>query len=151
MDTKNSNLTVFPFSVVMPVRITDINYGMHLGHTATAGIFHNARVLFLESHGFDEMNIDGNGLILRNSNYSFKNEATFNTSLLIKVAIGESSKSKFSFVYQATNQTTGKTIADGKEEFVFFDYTRRKMTRVPDRFLDFCNINNSKAVDNSHN
>src|SRR3990167_8592870 len=90
----------YPFTTKMPVRITDINYGMHLGHVATAGIFHNARVLFLNENGFDEMNIDGCGLILLNSHYSFKHEAKFNNALILNVAIGEYSKLKFNFIYQ---------------------------------------------------
>lgn len=77
----------FKFETIIPVRITDINYAKHLGHTALIGIFHNARVLFLSQNGFDEMNIDGLGLILLNSNYSFKSEAVFNTSLVVRVAI----------------------------------------------------------------
>src|SRR5438552_15338896 len=108
----NANkLTVsYPFATIIPVRITDINYGKHLGHVATAGIFHQARVLFLNENGFDEMNIDGYGVILLNSHYSFKSEARFNNNLLVHVGIGEFSKLKFNFVYKAINKDTNDVV-----------------------------------------
>lgn len=74
----NSEKMKYPFSTIIPVRITDINYGKHLVHVATVGIFHHARVLFLKENGFDEMNIDALGIILLNSHYSFKSEAKLN-------------------------------------------------------------------------
>lgn len=133
--TINNN---FPFSTLIPVRITDINYGMHLGHVAVVGIFHNARVLFLNSNGFNEMDIEGTGLILLNSHYYFKNEASFNTALLVNVGIGEFSKSKFNFIYKAINQQTDLEIVSGHEEIACFDYSKRKISRIPANFLEFC-------------
>ena len=146
MNTKSSKEVRFPFSTIMPVRITDINYGMHLGHIATAGIFHNARVLFMTTNGFEDMNIDGVGLILLNSQYSFKSEATFNTNLLVNVAVDNISKLKFNFIYQALNHNTGVVISEGREEFSCFDYTKRKITRIPARFLEFCKMNQNHAT-----
>ena len=130
-----------PFTIHMPVRITDINYGMHLGHMAVVGIFHNARVLFLNSHGFKEMDIEGVGLILLNSHYFFKNEASFNDNLLVSVGIGEFSKLKLNFIYKAVNQKTGLEVVSGHEEIACFDYTKRKISRIPSSFLEFCKKN----------
>lgn len=136
-----NNASSYPFSTIIPVRITDINYGNHLGHAETVGIFHHARVLFLNKHDFDEMNIDGYGVILLNSQYSFKTEAKFNNQLLINVGVSEFSKLKFSFSYQALNNETGDIISDGNEEFVLYDYTKRKIAKMPEDFLIFC-LNN---------
>jgi len=37
----------FPFGIDIPVRITDINYGGHLGNDAVLGLVHEARIAFL--------------------------------------------------------------------------------------------------------
>lgn len=37
----------FPFTTQLPVRITDINYGAHLGNDALLGLLHEARIHFL--------------------------------------------------------------------------------------------------------
>ena len=141
MNQLNKIKTTYPFSVMIPVRITDINYGKHLGHVATIGIFHHARVLFLNDNGFDEMNIQGYGVILLNSHYSFKKEARFNNQLLVNVGIGEFSKLKFNFIYQALDKDTGDIISEGSEEHVLFDYEKRKVAKLPDLFLSFCQKN----------
>ncbi len=134
-ETVGSN---YPFSTIIPVRITDINYGKHLGHVATVGIFHHARILFLNENGFDEMNVDGLGMILVSSSYSFKNEASFNEKLLIHIGVGDYSRLKFNFLYKAINKESGKEIVSSQEELVFFDYSKGKVSRIPERFLELC-------------
>ncbi len=134
----NDQNQVYPFSTIIPVRITDINYGKHLGHMATIGILHNARVLFLSENNFDELNIDGLGIILLNSYYSFKKEAFFNSKLVVKVGIGEYTKLKINFLYKIIEKDTENEIMNGKEEVAFFDYSKGKISRIPQIFMEFC-------------
>ena len=54
----------FPFSTDIPVRISDINYNNHLGHDSVIALIHEARVRFLNTHGFTELDIDGFGLVM---------------------------------------------------------------------------------------
>lgn len=119
---------------MMPVRITDINYGMHMGLTAASGIFHNARVLFLKENGFSEMDIGGAGIMMLNAHYYFNNETRFNTILMINIAIKNISTSRFSFIYQAVNQENGLIMVEAEEEFAFFDYQKRKLVKSPGVF-----------------
>ena len=51
-------------SFTIPVRITDINYGNHLGNSSLVEIIHEARMQFLSQHGFTEMNAGGSSLIM---------------------------------------------------------------------------------------
>ena len=128
----------YPFSTIIPVRITDINYGNHLGHAATIGIFHQARVLFLNKNGFNELNIDSLGLIMVNISCSFKSEAFFNDQLIVHVGIGNFSKTKFEFLCEAVNQKNDKIVASSREEFAFFDYQNNKVCKMPEKFSLFC-------------
>jgi len=128
----------YPFSVEISVRITDINYGGHLGHMAVVGIFHQARLLFLNEYNIDEMNVEGNGVILLNSSYAFKNQAFLNDQLIVRVGIGTYSKTRFNFLYQASDKETGKLIVSGQEETTFFNYIKGKLSKIPKSFLSFC-------------
>jgi len=128
----------YPFSVEIPVRITDINYGGHLGHMAVVGIFHQVRLLFLNEYNIDEMNVEGNGVILLNSSYVFKNQAFLNDQLIVRVGIGAYSRTRFNFLYQASDKETGQLIVSSQEEITFFNYTRRKSSKIPESFLLFC-------------
>lgn len=51
-------------STQIPVRITDINYGNHLGNDALVSIIHEARMQFLQANHFSELNAGGTSLIM---------------------------------------------------------------------------------------
>ena len=51
------------FSVDLPVRITDINYGNHLGNDALVGLLQEARVRWLNQFGWTELIEGAIGLI----------------------------------------------------------------------------------------
>jgi acyl-CoA thioesterase FadM len=45
----------FIFSTLIPVRITDINYGNHVGNDAILSLLHEARMQFLNKAGYTEL------------------------------------------------------------------------------------------------
>ncbi len=57
----------FPFDTELRVRITDVNYGGHMGNDALLGLLHEARVRFLAHHGLTELDIGGVGIIIADS------------------------------------------------------------------------------------
>lgn len=75
----------FSFSCSIPVRITDLNYGNHVGNDAFISILHEARVQFLTAKNFAELNDDGIGLILAGLEIVFKKEAFYGDVLKIKI------------------------------------------------------------------
>lgn len=51
------------YTVAVPLRIGDINYGGHLGHDAVLSLIHEARMQMLHSWEYDELKAGGNSLI----------------------------------------------------------------------------------------
>ena len=49
----------FDVEINIPVRITDINYGDHVGNDSLVGIIHEARMQFLQRYNFTELDIEG--------------------------------------------------------------------------------------------
>ena len=49
----------FAYATDIRLRVSDINYGGHMDNNAVLSLVHEARVRFLESHGFTEMDVDG--------------------------------------------------------------------------------------------
>ena len=47
------------FSTNIPVRITDLNYGGHVGNDTVLTIIHEARMQFLANAGYTEMKFGG--------------------------------------------------------------------------------------------
>ena len=70
----------FSFQTEIPVRITDINYGNHLGNDAILSMMHEARVQFLQNLGYTELEFEGVGLIMSDTAIIYKGEGFFNYS-----------------------------------------------------------------------
>ncbi len=64
----------FVFSTSIPVHITDLNYGAHVGNDNVLSFLHEARVRYLQSIGYTEFNMEGIGLIMADAALIFKNE-----------------------------------------------------------------------------
>ena len=64
----------FQFSTNISIRITDLNYGGHVGNDTILSLLHEARVQFLKSFGYTEMKFEGVSLIMSDVGIEFKKE-----------------------------------------------------------------------------
>lgn len=124
----------FHFVTEIPIRITDINYGGHLGNDAVLSILHETRVRFLMEKGYTEFNIEGIGLIMTDSAVVYKSEAFYGESLRIQVAVKDFSTFGCDFYYLVRERESGRDVVHAKTGIAFFDYQDRKLARVPEKF-----------------
>lgn len=122
----------FSFSTQIPVRITDINYGNHLGNDAVLSLLHEARMQFLQEVGFTELNFAGVGLIMADAAIEFKAEAFYGDVLKAYVAADEFSKIGFDLFYKLVKGEEETVVALAKTGMICFDYAQRKVTAVPE-------------------
>ncbi|MBB1283692.1 thioesterase family protein [Flavisolibacter sp. BT320] len=122
----------FQFFTHLPVRITDINYGNHLGNDAVLGLLHEARMQFLKAAGYSELDLTGVGLIMADVAIEFKAEAFYGDVLTAFVAAGDFSKIGFDLYYKLVKGETETVVAVAKTGMVCFDYKKRKVAAVPD-------------------
>jgi acyl-CoA thioester hydrolase len=125
----------FNFTAIIPIRITDVNYGGHVGNDAVLSLIHEARMQFLNNFGFTEMNCGGAGLIMSDAAIEFKKEFFYGDILHVHVAATDFSKVSFDFFYKLEKEAEGKstTLALAKTGMVCYDYDLKKITAVPDR------------------
>ena len=116
------------FRCVLPVRITDVNYGGHLGNDAVLSILHEARMKMLTHSGYSELNAAGNSLIMADVMIAYKNEAFYGDQLTIAIYAEEISSRSFDLVYHICiiADSGPKDIAHAKTGMVCFDYTARR-------------------------
>ncbi|MBI1344549.1 MAG: thioesterase [Terrimonas sp.] len=119
----------FTFSTIIPVRITDINYGNHVGNDAILSLLHEARMQFLMSHGFTELNCGGPGLIMKDVQIEFKNEIGYGDPVTAQLVTGNFSKVSFELFYRLKNED--KTLVNAKTTMVCFDYASKKIAAIP--------------------
>ncbi len=126
----------FEFSTEIEVRIGDINYGGHLGNDALLSIIHEARVRFLRNYGWTEANIEGVGLIMTDAVVVYKSEVFYGDRLKVEVTVTDLSRTGGDFFYLITSKSSGKEVARAKTGIVFFDYQKRKVVEMPEKFRD---------------
>lgn len=126
----------FQFSTIISVRITDINYGNHLGNDALLSMIHEARVRYLNNIGLTEKSVGGCGIIMVDSVIIYKSEIFYGDEIVFDVSVENISGSGCDFYYRAMSQNNRKEAATAKTGIVFYDYTNKKITNAPKIFTE---------------
>jgi acyl-CoA thioester hydrolase len=123
----------FSFTTVIPIRITDLNYGNHVGNDTVLSIMHEARVQFLQHHRYKELDLAGVGLIMSDVAIEFKSEIFYGDIIKASVIASEFSRVGFDIFYRLEKQTDGKDIivAIAKTGMVCYNYELKKIALVP--------------------
>lgn len=125
----------FPFSTTIEVGIGLINYGGHLGNDSALTLVHEARLRFLDAHGFTELDIEGRGLIQADAVLVYKAEAHWRDLLIADVAVDDFTRCGCDFYYRFRHRDSGRDVLHAKTGLVFFDYAARKPVSVPPSFI----------------
>ena len=126
----------FIFTTEISVRISDVNYGGHLGNDSVLSMIHEARVRFLAAHNYSELNICGVGLIQSDAVIVYKAEAFYGDNITIELAVGDFSATGCDFIYRLTRQADGREIVRAKTGIAFYDYEKKRPVRVPAEFKE---------------
>lgn len=124
----------FSFTCQLPIRITDINYGGHVGNDTVLSIIHEARMQFFNQFGYTEMNFAGVAMIMADAAIEFKNELFYGDMVIASVSAGEISRIGFELIYKLEKITGDslKLVAAAKTGMVCYDYERKKIVAVPE-------------------
>jgi acyl-CoA thioesterase FadM len=124
----------FSFSTTIDIRITDLNYGGHVGNDTLLSLIHEARMRFLRHFDCTEMNFAGTGLIMSDAAIEFKSELFYGEQVKVSVAIAEISKVSFALCYLLEKSAGDKqlTVALARTGMVCFNYTTKKIAAFPE-------------------
>jgi len=129
---------IFPahtnFSLRVPVRITDLNYGGHVGNDSILTLLHEARVQYLASLGYTEISLGGAGLIMADVAIQYKAEIHYPALLQVNIATENIGRVNFDIFYQIFilqgDEMIEATIA--KTGMVCYNYTEKKVVEIPE-------------------
>lgn len=123
----------FLFETEIPIRVSDLNYGGHVGNDTMLTLLQEARIQFYRSLGFpSEISFEGSvGQIITDVAIQYKSESFLGDVLIVQIAVTDFNKYGFDLLYFVTNKATRKEIARGKTGIVSFDYAKHKMVSVP--------------------
>jgi acyl-CoA thioesterase FadM len=133
--------SAYPFRTGLVVRVTDLNYGGHLGNDRLLALIQEARVAWLASHGWSEHDCAGTGLIMTDAAVQYRGEAFAGDQLLIEVAAGEAARTGFRIFYRITRRGDDALIAVAETGMACFDYQRRRVVQLPEVVQNLCEEN----------
>ncbi|NWF49892.1 MAG: thioesterase family protein [Ignavibacteriaceae bacterium] len=124
----------FIYKTEIPIRISDINYGGHLGNNSVLSILQESRIRFLKQFGYSETNIEGTSIIMTDAVIQYKSQGYYGDVLRIELTVESIIRSGCDFIYKVTNTLPGKEVVRAKTGIVFFNYQKRKTAPVPPEF-----------------
>ncbi len=127
----------FSFSTSMIIRITDLNYGGHVGNDRFLAFLQEARQAFLLHHGYEELSIAGVGLIMADAAIEFKRELNYGEELIISVKADGFDKLGFDLLYKLEVAKGNEKILAGKAKtgMLCYDYQQKKKVPVPEEVI----------------
>jgi acyl-CoA thioesterase FadM len=129
----------FIYKTEISIRISDINYGGHLGNDSVLSILQESRIRFLKQFGYSETNIEGASIIMTDAAIQYKSQGYYGDVLIIELTVESIIRSGCDFIYKVTNTFPGKEVVRAKTGIAFFDYKKNKLISVPDKFVQLVN------------
>lgn len=115
-------------------RISDINYGGHLGHMELLGLLHEVRAQFLKNKNLSELEIDNCALVMKQLTLDYINQAFWDNELEIRMVV-ESNKAKIIFTYIVYNLEKNNLTAKAEASMVLFNKNTQKIFK-PNLFFE---------------
>ena len=126
----------FIFKTEISLRVSDINYGGHLGNDAVLSLCHEMRARLFASQGFTELDVDGVGILMIDAVIVFRSEAFYGETLVGDVAVCNFSRTGCDLFYLLCAKSDGREVARVKTGIVFLDYDNRRIRPVPQTFRE---------------
>ena len=122
----------FQFSIPVHIRITDLNYGGHVGNDTFLSLMHEARMQFLKHFGYTEFDFAGVSLIMADAGIEFKSELFYGDDLKAYVTADNFSRIGFDLFYKLVKSKEETIVALAKTAMVCYDYNLRKVVALPE-------------------
>jgi acyl-CoA thioester hydrolase len=125
------------FSCKIPIRITDLNYGNHVGNDSMLSLLHEARMQWLHSMDLTELDFAGVGLIMSDVSIEFKKELFYGDMLTISVHAEIKSKIAFDIFYTIERyyKDRSEIAVTARTGMICYDYSKKKIASIPSEAL----------------
>lgn len=116
----------------LTVRITDMNYGRHLGHDALISLLHEARSQAFAALDLPEWDMGGHPSVVADLAVQYQHEARWPNALIIETAVPEPQGKALTIyqrVYQADSQ---QVVAKARVNQLLIDLATGRPVEVPE-------------------
>ncbi|WP_192035228.1 thioesterase family protein [Halomonas sp. YLGW01] len=116
----------------LSVRITDMNYGRHLGHDALVSLLHEARTEALASRGLREWDLEGCPSVVADLAIQYQGEAAWPDALIVETAIPPVEGKALCVYHRVVREHDQRPVATARLNLVLLDPATGKPVPVPE-------------------
>lgn len=128
------------YKTVVTVMVKHLNYGNHLGYDSLFSLIQDARMQWLMLNNMQEISIDKNtGSLVKAASCVYESEAFFDDKLEIEFYPENIKSRSLDLVYRVKNIKTGKNVATAKTCHLFYNFTLKKLSKIPENFNHLVN------------
>ena len=138
--TKIEEQNAYPFETELVVRVSDLNYGAHLGYDSLLTLAHQARLVMFEQLNASETDLgDGQtGIVASDASLIYRGEAFLNDVLVFEICPLKVGMVSFRLAHRVRKKD-GSDVALIEIGFAGFDYARRAPAKLPTSFTEKLN------------
>ncbi|MBS9404711.1 acyl-CoA thioesterase [Halomonas sp. TRM85114] len=116
----------------LTVRITDMNYGRHLGHDALVSLLHEARTHALRSLDLSEADLGGHASVVADLAVQFQAEARWPDALVVETALPAPRGKAIAAYHRVLREDDGRIVATARLNLLLLDSVSGRPAVVPD-------------------
>ncbi|MCC5883359.1 MAG: thioesterase family protein [Halomonas sp.] len=130
----------FPDSAIvhrqsLSVRITDMNYGRHLGHDTLVSLLHEARIQAFGALGLVEWDMGGFPSVVADLAVQYQSEARWPDALVVETAIPAPTGKAMAVYHRVCHAEGGRPVATARLNVVLVDPAQGRSVNIPDSVL----------------
>lgn len=130
----------FPDSAIvhrqpLSVRITDMNYGRHLGHDTLVSLLHEARIQAFGALGLVEWDMGGFPSVVADLAVQYQSEARWPDALVVETAIPAPTGKAMAVYHRVCHAEGGRPVATARLNVVLVDPAQGRSVAIPDSVL----------------
>lgn len=116
----------------LSVRITDMNYGRHLGHDTLVSLLHEARIQAFGALGLTEWDMGGFPSVVADLAVQYQSEARWPDALVVETAIPEPVGKSLVVYHRVCHAEGGRPVATARLNVVLVDPAKGRSVAIPD-------------------
>ena len=116
----------------LTVRVTDMNYGRHLGHDALVSLLHESRIQALASLGLTEWDLGGYQSVVADLAVQYQSEARWPDALVVETAIPAPRGKALTVFQRVCHAEGGRPVATARLNLLLVDPETGRPVAVPD-------------------
>lgn len=127
----------FNFTTQMQIRVTDLNYGGHVGNDTILSLLQEARQQFLQSRGYAELSVESFGLIMADAMIEYKKELNHKDAIEIALVATDFDKLGFDIYYRITvlQNSEAHLAVRAKTGMMLYDYSAKKKVSLTENII----------------